>query len=348
VAIKPSSARQIDALVADLGADRAVIRDTAVARLIMIGARAVDRLTAVAASEAPAAARTAALGALEAIGGPRARDAILRAVDDRVSAVAAAAIGAARGYLRGRHGAEALDQLTRAALDRSRDETVRVAAVGAVGELELSTIAPLLEALRDDPQGGVRALARSVGPPSSSPSPRLRQTPRETGRSDAVKILTAAAGRDLPDDPDMLRQAIVSEGGRAPLPSLLRVIEAVREREGQELPGRRGAWTATRAAAHLALANRGSRLALYDLRESLESADTRLPVEFLAALSVVGDASCIEAVAAAHARSGDGWWREHLAAAFRAIVSREGLTRRHGVMRKIAKRWGNQVSELVG
>jgi hypothetical protein len=362
VAIKPSSARQIDALVADLGADRAVTRDTAVARLTMIGARAVERLMAVARSEAPAAARAAALGALEAIGDPRARDAILRAVDDRDPAVAVAAIGAARGYLRGGHGAEALDQLTRAALDRSRDESVRVAAIGVVGELELSTIAPLLEALRDDPQGGVRALARSVGSGSSilgrrrwgrretarRETARRETAERETAQSDALKTLTAAARHDLPDDPDGLRHAIVREGGSTPLPSLLRVIEAVREREGQEPPSRRAAWMAARAAAHLALANRGSRLGLYDLRESLESADMRLPVEFLAALSLVGDASCVEAVAAAHARSRDGWWREHLAAAFRAIVNREGLTGRHGVMRKIARRWGKRASELVG
>jgi hypothetical protein len=42
-----SSAREIDALVADLSADRSVIRDAAVARLIVLGARAVDKLTAV-------------------------------------------------------------------------------------------------------------------------------------------------------------------------------------------------------------------------------------------------------------------------------------------------------------
>ena len=100
-----------------------------------------------------------------------------------------------------------------------------------------------------------------------------------------------------------------------------------------------------RAAAHVALASRGSRLALYDLRESLESADAPLPVEFLAALSLVGDASCLEAIAAAYARpaaSGrgrDDWWRQHLADAFRAIVAREAITRRHAVMKKIEKRW---------
>ena len=106
-----------------------------------------------------------------------------------------------------------------------------------------------------------------------------------------------------------------------------------------------------RAAAHVALAHRGSRLAVYDLRESLESADAPLPVEFLAALTLVGDRSCLEPIAAAyaHARGGHAWWRQHLADAFRAIAARERITRRNAVMKKIEKRWGKtRPAELLG
>ena len=79
---------------------------------------------------------------------------------------------------------------------------------------------------------------------------------------------------------------------------------------------------------------------MYDLRESIESAKAPLPVEFLAALSLVGDASCLEAIAGAHAGAGDAWWRDHLADAFRAIVARERLTRRQAaIAKKIEKRW---------
>ena len=53
---------------------------------------------------------------------------------------------------------------------------------------------------------------------------------------------------------------------------------------------------------------------------------------------MVGDASCLEAVAAAHAKAKDAWWRHHLADAFYTIVTRERLTSRHAVMKKIAKR----------
>jgi hypothetical protein len=62
----------------------------------------------------------------------------------------------------------------------------------------------------------------------------------------------------------------------------------------------------------------------------------------MAALSLAGDATCLESIAAAHALAGGSesdWWREHLADAFHAIVKRERLTRRHAVMKKIQKRW---------
>jgi hypothetical protein len=302
VVIKASSTRQIDALVADLGSDRVVTREAALARLTVIGARAVERLVTLVSSDAPASSRTAALRALEAIGDARGRDAILRAIDDLDATVAVTAIAAARADLRGLHGADALDHLTRTALDRTRHESVRAAAVDAVRELDPSTIAPLLDALRDD------------------------------------LPLSAAAGRALPDDPAVLRQAIAHEGGQAPLQALLRVIESVRDREAQETPARRSEWRAVRAAAHLALANRGSRIALFDVRESLESADAPLPVELLAALSVVGDESCLEPIAAAHTRARDGWSRTRLADAFQTIVKREGLTRRHAAIKRIEKR----------
>ena len=55
-------------------------------------------------------------------------------------------------------------------------------------------------------------------------------------------------------------------------------------------------------------------------------------------LTLVGDASCVESIAGAHAKAKDAWWRHHLADAFYTIVTRERLTSRHAVMKKIAKR----------
>jgi len=196
----------------------------------------------------------------------------------------------------------------------------------------------------------------------------MKAATRLSAAVDPVEVVTRAADRGLPEDPGELGEAVMRGGGEIALPLLLRVIERVREREASEPAARRAEWTRVRGRAHVALAARGSRIALYDIRESLESmssmssissgsaASAPLPVEFLAALSTAGDASCLEAVVAAYARAtssagptgpkGGQWWRDHLADVFKTIVKRERLTRRHGVMKKIEKRWGTALEQL--
>jgi HEAT repeat protein len=338
VAIRASSSKQIDALIADLRGGTAVTREAAVARLTIIGARGVERLVEFAESPADAAARAAAFRTLEAIADPRALGPALRALDHAGidPAVAIAAAGVARAFVRGARGASAVDGLTAVALDRARPEPVRIAALRAMRDLHQSTLAPLLKSLADDPSPAVRAEA--VARPTRKPSAAV----------ESLDTLTRAAQAGLPNDPDALRHAIIRAGDAIALPLLLRIVERVREREGLEPPAQRPRWTTTRAAAHVALANRGSRLALYDLRESIEAATAPLPVEFLTALSIMGDASCLEAIGSAHARSRDAWWRTHLADAFRTIVVRERITRRHAVMKRIEKRWTSTLDELWG
>jgi hypothetical protein len=337
VPIKASSAPQIESLIADLTSDRAAVREAAVARLTVVGLRAVDRLLGVLDSHTPSSAKSAALRALEAIAAPRALSRVLDEIDAVDATVASAAVSAARGFLRGPRGAAVVDRLTQVALDRSRDDGVRIAALRALGDLERSTIAPLLETLRHDPSEAVKSattLSATVSP---------------------VELMTRAAEQDLPDDPEELMDALTRAGASVPLTQLLRIVERVREREQAEPAARRPDWTRARGRLHATLAGRGSRIALYDLRESIESARAPLPVEFLAALSAAGDASCLEAVAAAYVRSapsgsaggkGDPWWRNHLADAFRTIVRRERLTRRHAVMQKLEKRWGQALEAL--
>ena len=279
-------------------------------------------------SDAAPAARTAALRTLEAIADLRALDAALRAIRDADERVATAAIALARAFLRGPRGAFALDRLAEVAFDQARGLRLRLAAMESLTDLPASTLKPLWKALGKDPNPEIRAqvAVRARGGPSPSRDP--------------LEELAAAAEHGLADDPEALRQAIVDGGAAIALPLAHHLIERLREREASEPPGRRADWTRTRAAAHVALANRGSRLGVYDLRESLEAATAPLPVEFLAALSLIGDASCLEAIAAAHQRSSDAWWRRHLADAFHVIATRERMTRRHAVMKKIQKRWG--------
>jgi HEAT repeat protein len=330
VAIRASSSSQIAALVADLSASSPVTRDAAIARLTVMGSRAVERLIAVASSPDNIPARIAALRTLDAIGDPRALQVALRTLRDaRVDPdVAVAAAGVARPFVRGAKGAAAVDGLTTAALDTARPAGVRIAALRALGDLDRTTLAPLLAALASDADASVRSAAAGA---SSSSRSRPRVPPAD--------VLIRAADEALPADASVLRHAIAQGQHDVPLPALLRIVERVREREAKEPVPRRPEWTAVRATAHLALANRGSRLGVYDLRESIAAAEAPLPVEFLAALSIIGDASCLEAIAIAHDRATDGLWRDHLADAFGSIVARERLTGRHAVMKKIAKRF---------
>jgi len=337
VAIKASSSKLIESLLADLGAGGAATREAAVARLTVIGSRAVERLVALAGSSAPLGARTAALRTLEAIGDPRALTPALDILADAAAppGVGAAAAGVARVFLRGRRGAAAVDRLTAVVLDRGRAETQRIAALRALRELDPVTIAPVLASLAEDPSAVIRAEAVTG------------QTARQA--ADPVAMVMCAAEQGLPEEAGgaiALRRALGDAGETVPLPLLLRVIERMREREAAEPAARRDEWTVARAAAHVALASRGSRLALYDLRESLEAAIGPLPVEFLSALSMAGDVSCLEPIAAAHAKARNAWWRDHLAGAFHAIVARERVTRRHKAVKKIEKRLPGTLSAL--
>jgi HEAT repeat protein len=324
VIIRRSSGKQLDVLIADLSADRSDVRDAAIARIAVLGERAVERLVEVVDGSKNAIARLGALQALEAISSPRALDVALQAVDDPNVNVVIAAIGVMRAFLKGPRGVAAVDRLTTISMDRSRPDAVRGAALRMLESLDARTVAPLREALRADPQAAVAALAADP-----------------TGESDDKSdLLREAVQQPLPDDASGIREAVKSAGDAAPLALLHQLIERIREREQAETGTRRAEWTGARAITHLALARRGSRLALYDLRESLEAARGPLPVEFLAALREIGDVSCLEplALAYSHAPSGDNWWRRHLLDAFRAIVGRARLTRRHAVMKRIALR----------
>jgi HEAT repeat protein len=312
VAIRASSSKQIDALIADLATADEMRREAAIARLIVIGDRAVDRLIAVASSDR-SSARTAALRVLEGIGSERALVVALRCIDAQDTSTVRAAISLAQRFLRGPRGPAVVDRLTVLALDAQRSQAVRLAAVAVLRELEPKTIRPLLKKLASD---------RSLDAGSVVQPPVARQPVGPSGRA-----------------PDDVREWLAREGTKAPLTSVLGIVERLREREASEPAARRGAWTAARFAAHLVLAQRKSRIALYDLRESLETAKAPLPADALAAVTLVGDASCLDAIASAYARSHDPEWRRRLLETFHTIVKREKLTPRHAVMRRLQKKF---------
>jgi hypothetical protein len=326
LAIRPSAAREISALVSDLASDRSAVREAAVARLTVIGARASSALAAIVTDRhASPAVRTAALRIFEATVESKGMESALAAVDDTNDEIVRAAIDALAPHVRSAEGAVVVDRLTAIALDRSRAGPIREAAVRALLDLDTSSLRPLLQALRSDGSPGIAAIVanRRAGQPP----------PDEPG-----ELLARAVDGQLPGDGDMVRRALARAGDAMTLPDVLALIERLRDHEKAQPPAGRGQWQAARAAAHLALARRRSRVALYDLRETVERAKEPIAMEFLAALDALGDASCVDALARAYASTRDAWWRGHLVRTFGTIVRREGLTRRHAAIRRVKDR----------
>jgi hypothetical protein len=317
-------------LIAELESDDTLRRETAAARLSVIGGRAVTRLLALAGNDAaPVHARLAALGALEAIGDSRAypiAKTLTEGADVRL-AVAAIGVLGALAEADGPNADKAFDKLTGLALDASVDSDRRVAACQALEGQPANVVTPILDALSQESAAPVQAHAARAKAGANEPIDSL-----ENG--------------ELPQDPAVLIAILREEGADARVTLLRSLVDRVRSRErAAKSPAVREQWTAARGLLHQHLAARNSRLAVYDLRESLEAAaqhssSAPLPVGFLAAAAAVGDAECLEPLASCWiAASDDKWWRDHLAEAFAAIVKREKITRKHASLKKILQKW---------
>jgi len=335
--IRPSSSEKTARLVEDLTGSDPVRRETAAARLAIAGERAVDRLLTALAADPPVDVTSAILGTLERIASARALASLLLQLSKSSDETVIAAVGALRPLLHAvddRTSTQTLDALTTVALDDQRAEAVRAAAVEALADMDSRTLAPLRERLRDDP------------------SPRIREAAGwSTDGSPANAAATVEALADdgaLPDEPAALKQVLDRTGGAIALSTLHDLVLRLRDRERTAAePAAAREWATVRAAVHQILAARNSRLALFDLRETLDSATDHLPIGFIAAAERVGDASCLDAVATAWTRVTEGWLRDHLRQAFRAILTREGLTKRHAVVKRLAERHPAAIAALL-
>jgi HEAT repeat protein len=290
------------------GGDR---RESAIARLIIAGKRAIVRLIAAYQDTSDREVQVAILRVLEATGDERA----LGAAADASAAhgdVAVAGIAVLRelmGRPQGGADVKALDMLLAIARDPSAERRVRAAAVSAL-ESAPGDVRKAIDRLANDSPLGI----------SESLDDALWQD--------------ALSGR-LPDDPAGLRDAIGVHAPATPLADLRRLIEALAAREqGEPRQAVAQKWLAVRGALHQALALRGSRIALYDLRETLERATAPLPSAFLGAVQTIGDDSCLEPLAAAFVRAKDARWQHQLTQAFHEIVKRERITKRHSALRR--------------
>ena len=251
-------------------------------------------------SQTPPVARAAALSVLEAFDDTRVIALARTTLRDLDSDVSLAAIGVLRGWLTREDGTQALEAVTAAALDKRHDGTVRLAALDALSELPPDLVAPIRE-----------------------------RAPVDAGDRPALQ------------DPPSLGAWLAEHGATAPFSALHAAVAGAREREQAESPGRRrDEWTRMRGAAHLALAHRGSRVALYDLREAFDVARQPLPADFLSAAARVADESCLEPMARAWAGAkGEPWWRSRLMETAADVVARLKLTGRHSTLRRIRAKW---------
>jgi hypothetical protein len=328
VAISKSAAAEIGLLIDGLCSADAVARETASARLAVIGARAVPHLVSACGRVDSPEARATILKALESAPDRRSVDLAVDELhaghgDPRVRAAAVMLLGA---HLEHAEGPRALDELSAFALDAEQPDALRLQSLDVIARALPRVAGPLRKLLAVDASAAIRAWAAA----SASPSPAVVD-PR-------MAIEAAAAGE--PVDPSLLRELVPAGAADAPLPTLHRLIEIARTREaGAPAPADKIEWRAVRGAVHLALARRSSRVAVYDLREALAGDAESLPEDFVDAVRIVGDASCLEPIAERLARfpTPPAPGRGDLAGAGRAIVEREKLTRRHAVIRKVAR-----------
>jgi hypothetical protein len=120
------------------------------------------------------------------------------------------------------------------------------------------------------------------------------------------------------------------------------LVSELRERERREPSARtRQRWILARGAVHALLARRGSRVALYDLRESFDAAQEPLPLDFLSAATTLGDAATLEPLARAWtaASAREKWWRDRLRDAAADIMKREKVTARNSVMKRLRTKY---------
>jgi HEAT repeat protein len=286
----------IDRLIADLRSPDSIRRDAAVARLRILGNRALPRLIDLVGAHESANVRALALDALEGIDDVRVIDVAFDALRDADIEVVIAALGVLRRWVAEETGTRLLDAITAITVDRRRDARVRVAALAALSELPEHLVRPI----------------RDQAPPPESAGPSL-------------------------EDPVQVREWIHAYGAGATLNTLHELVTRTREREHAESSSRlRSEWLQARGRAHQALAKRDSLVALYDLRETFESATSALPQSFLSTAVAIGDASCLEPLARAWAIAGkDLDWKHQLSTTASAIMRREKLTGRSAAVKKL-------------
>ena len=327
-------APSIAALVHDVVGGAPIAREAAVARLAIAGARA-EGLVLQALATADPRAQAALLGVIERWTTARALAAATACLSAADATVATAAVTAVRPHLLSEDpdlAASALDALVTTSLDPDRAEAARLAAMDAVSDAGGGARDALQARLRDDPNERIRRAA--AGDPGAAGA---------AGGAQQIEAVAADPG----SDPLAVQRLIGEVGAQGSLAALHQLVLAIGHRERTAATdAERAGWTLALGAAHHALAARGSRLGRLDLRDALERTAPERLGELVDAAAAVGDAACLAPLAAAWT-AGEESTRTRIAAAFAAIVAREGLTRRHAAVKDALARWPHAAAELV-
>ena len=346
--IVPSRSGRIQELLGRLASGGPAERDSAVAGLTLLGARVIEPLRAI----LPTASRAARLAALEVLDrieahaalaplldlvrdedetvARRAMEALGGRADLRVVKVLAGVLagpalashrrGAARALVRLQAAGlvEALDPLAARLLDEREEASLRVAILDALRAQEpplaAATLRPLLRRLAAsaDPQLAARARPTTDAPFSLE---GLVDELVLAGRSAKAVARTTAA---------------LALRGAPAIPALQKSLERLGPPGGV---GRDAPSLRARAAIHEALAALDSRVALYDLRETIATRPRAVMPALLRAAGQVGDGSLVPVLSRTVAE--ETAWLDACAEALAAIVAREKLRKTSAACRSV-------------
>jgi hypothetical protein len=169
VAIRRSAAAEIEVLLADLCSDDAVARETAKARLTVIGVRAIPHLIVAFDRSGSTSAKAAILKVLEATPDRRSTELGSEQLESNSAdpAVRAAAVGLLGAYLESAESTRALETMTAFILDTERSDALRLHALDVIARALPLVLKPLEKGWRR-PEFGHQGWA-SVSPATGSP-----------------------------------------------------------------------------------------------------------------------------------------------------------------------------------
>lgn len=250
------------------------------------------------------------------------------------------------------HGDAALREAALEALDGSQDARARAAALNALHAAEpavqVAAAGVLRHLLSGETDASVLdALTTIALDATAAPGARgaaieaLTQLPPEIV-GPVIDRATQELGTAPPVDAPAAAMLWIRRHADAPLSQFHDLVKRAREQAEQATSdAQRRAWQTVRGTAHLALASRDRRVALYDLRDAFEAAAAHpLPEDFIEAIEAIGDASCIESLAQAWAKAVDRpAWRDRLVGAADVILQRASAGDRSAAVRKVRARF---------